>query len=94
MISEVAFLVMDLQSRQCQQLANRFLNSYLEATGDYAGLRVMPFYLCYRALVRAKVAALRLEQENINEENTQETLEEFESYIELAKCYTQAHRQN
>ncbi|MBT8134529.1 MAG: phosphotransferase, partial [Gammaproteobacteria bacterium] len=36
-ISEVAFLVMDLQDRQQYRLANRFLNSYLEITGDYAG---------------------------------------------------------
>ena len=87
-ISEVAFLVMDLQDRQQHQLANRFLNSYLEATGDYAGLTVLPFYLCYRALVRAKVDALRLEQKNLSVEERLQTNLEFESYLELAKDYT------
>ena len=87
-ISEVAFLVMDLQDRQQPQLANRFLNSYLEVTGDYEGLAVLPFYLCYRALVRAKVDALRLEQKNITEEGRQLTLTEFESYLQLATTYT------
>lgn len=67
-ISEIAFLVMDLQQRKQYQLANRFLNSYLEITGDYAGLSVLPFYLCYRAMVRAKVTALLLEQDNIGKE--------------------------
>ena len=88
-ISEVAFLLMDLQDRQQYQLANRFLNTYLEATGDYPGLTVLPFYLCYRALVRAKVSALRLEQANITAEEREKTLSEFESYLELATLYTQ-----
>ena len=44
-ISEIAFLIMDLQHRQQHQLASRFLNSYLEVTGDYAGLSVLPYYL-------------------------------------------------
>ena len=89
-ISEVAFLVMDLQSRQQQPLANRFLNSYLEATGDYAGLKVLPFYLCYRALVRAKVDALRLEQKNLTPQERAQSLAEFESYLELASGYVKA----
>ena len=87
-ISDIAFLIMDLQDRQQQQLANRFLNSYLEFTGDYAGLAVLPFYLCYRALVRAKVDALRLEQKNITAEEKQQSLTEFESYLQLAMTYT------
>ena len=87
-MSDVAFLVMDLQDRQQPHLANRFLNTYLEVTGDYAGLRILQFYLCYRALVRAKVDALRLEQESAAE-SKQQTLKEFESYLELAISYTQ-----
>ena len=87
-ISEVAFLVMDLQDRQQHQLANRFLNCYLEVSGDYAGLSILPFYLCYRALVRAKVDALRLEQKNITQEGRQQILTEFESYLQLATTYT------
>ena len=86
-ISEIAFLIMDLQHRQQHQLASRFLNSYLEVTGDYAGLSVLPYYLCYRALVRAKVNVLRLEQKNITENEREQTLTEFESYLELATSY-------
>jgi aminoglycoside phosphotransferase family enzyme/predicted kinase len=92
-ISEVAFLVMDLQSRQqplTMQLANRFLNTYLEATGDYAGVAVLSFYLCYRALVRAKVDALRLEQKNLSPEARAQSQAEFESYLELALTYNKA----
>ncbi len=88
-ISEVAFLVMDLQAREKPSLANRFLNSYLQLSGDYAGLAALPFYLCYRAMVRAKVAALRFTQENIKAEEKQNTLAEFKLYLQLAGSYTQ-----
>ena len=50
-ISEIAFLVMDLQEQQRPDLAFLFLNTYLQHTGDYAGLKLMRFYLVYRAMV-------------------------------------------
>jgi aminoglycoside phosphotransferase family enzyme/predicted kinase len=61
-MSEVAFVVMDLHDRGRPDFAHRFLNAYLEITGDYDGLNVLRFYLVYRAMVRAKVSRLRVEQ--------------------------------
>lgn len=61
-ISEIAFLVMDLHHRGEEALAWRVLNRYLEQTGDYAGLVALPYYMTYRAMVRAKVAAIRASQ--------------------------------
>lgn len=61
-ISEVAFLTMDLAEAGEHALARRFLNRYLEITGDYAGLGLLRFYQVYRALVRAKVSAIALGQ--------------------------------
>lgn len=61
-ISEVAFTAMDLEHRGHLALAHRFLDDYLSASGDYGGLALLPWYLVYRALVRAKVAALRASQ--------------------------------
>jgi uncharacterized protein len=58
-ISDAAFLVMDCIVRERRDLAYRFLNRYLEQSGDYAGARLLGFYLVYRSLVRAKVAALQ-----------------------------------
>lgn len=58
-MSDVAFTVMDLAHHGLPRLAARFLNRYLEETGDYAGLAVLRFYLVYRALVRAKIAGIR-----------------------------------
>jgi hypothetical protein len=60
-ISDVAFLFMDLASRGREDLACEFMSRYLEETGDYAGLRLLPLYASYFALVRAKVDALGAE---------------------------------
>ena len=61
-ISEVAFCYMDLLHRGYDGLAARFLNAWLEAAGDYRGVGLLRYYAVYRALVRAKVAALRAAQ--------------------------------
>ncbi|MCW5657280.1 MAG: AAA family ATPase [Burkholderiaceae bacterium] len=61
-ISEVAFMAMDLHAHGLPTLAHRFVNGYLEASGDYDGLRLLRYYIVYRALVRAKVALLRASQ--------------------------------
>jgi aminoglycoside phosphotransferase family enzyme/predicted kinase len=61
-ISEAAFTAMDLRAHGRTDLAYEFLNRYLEAAGDYAGVDVLPFYLVHRALVRAKVAAIKRAQ--------------------------------
>ncbi len=61
-INDIAFMLMDLQARGRPELAHRFLDGYLQDSGDYAGLEVLQYYLVYRALVRAKIAAIRLGQ--------------------------------
>jgi predicted kinase len=57
-MSDIGFLVMDLTSRERSDLACALLTRYLETTGDYAGVRLLPFYVIYRALVRANVDAI------------------------------------
>jgi uncharacterized protein len=61
-ISDISFPVMDLLQRGQPQFAWRLLNAYLEITGDYPGCGVLRFYLAYRAMVRAKIAAIRAGQ--------------------------------
>jgi predicted kinase len=60
--SEAAFLAMDLIAHRRPDLAFAFLNRYVEIGGDYAGVDVLRFYLVYRALVRAKVGAIKRAQ--------------------------------
>ena len=86
-ISEIAFLVMDLEDRQQTAFAWRFLNRYLEITGDYQGLKLLYFYKVYRAMVRAKVDALRVGQEQAGTAEYNQTLSEFREYLGLAESY-------
>jgi hypothetical protein len=83
-MSEAAFLAMDLEDRGRRDLAWRFLNRYLEATGDYGGLAVLPFYLVYRALVRAKVHLMRSRQSGLRRPERARLTRAFEDYLRLA----------
>jgi len=86
-VADVAFLVMDLQARGRMDLASRFLKAWLERSGDYAGLRLLPWYLSYRAMVRAKVAAIRAGQ--VEGAARAETLAECARYLALAAAQMQ-----
>lgn len=90
-MSEIAFVVMDLVDRGSPALAHRFLNAYLELTGDYAGLPLLSFFLVYRAMVRAKVARLRLGQLEPGEPR-QPLQDEYGSYLELARRFSRPPR--
>jgi aminoglycoside phosphotransferase family enzyme/predicted kinase len=57
-MADLAFVTMDLQAHGASPLAYAFLDSALQASGDYEGLAVLPFYEVQRALVRALVAGL------------------------------------
>jgi aminoglycoside phosphotransferase family enzyme len=82
-ISDIAFLMMDLLYRGRPQLAYHLINAYLESSGDYAGLSVLRYYLSYRALVRAKVAVLRGAQGSISDAEVSER--EAGTYMALAQ---------
>ena len=88
-MSDVGFLVMDLKDHGRPGLAARLLSGYLETTGDYDGLAVLRFYVVYRALVRAKIAALRLAQTP----GDARLIDEYQTYVALATAETApAHR--
>lgn len=57
--SDLAFLLMDLGARGHDELASAALDGWLSAGGDFEALAVLPWFMVYRALVRAKVAAIR-----------------------------------
>jgi len=90
-MSEIAFTVMDLTDRGRADLANRFLNAYLEISGDYDGLSVLRFYLIYRAMVRAKVARLRAAQLALADA-VPAWCTEYHGYVQLAKGYARPSR--
>ncbi len=88
-MSDLAFLVMDLQDHKQVVFSNHLLNRYLLKTGDYSGLVVLKFYLFYRATVKAKVAALRMQQQRDEKIDYKSSVNDLVNYLELAKKYTQ-----
>lgn len=86
-ISDLAFLFMDLEHGGEPGLAWRLLNLYLTETGDYSAMPLLRFYTVYRAMVRAKVTSIRYAQTN-NQYLAAKILKEHQSYIRLALDYT------
>ncbi len=86
-LSEIAFLVMDLSIHNQHRNANIFLNEWLHQTGDYWGLDLLPWYTSYRALVRAKVLGIQLNQASSIQTDKSETynLELLKSYIKVVE---------
>lgn len=84
LISEVAFLCMDLVHRDRAALAWRFLDRYLQHTGDYAGLAALPYYMAYRAVVRAKVAAILASEQAAGAAD----FSQARGYLELAERFS------
>ncbi len=60
--NEIAFTFVDLLAHQQPGLANWFINEVLSQSGDYDAVPLLRFYAVYRALVRAKVTAIRAGQ--------------------------------
>ena len=88
-INEIAFLVMDLDAHGASLLSHRLLNDYLEIRGDYEGLRLLPYYYVYRAMVRCKIACIRLEQHELKQTDKEHEGERFQHYLDLAWRYIQ-----
>ncbi len=91
-ISEAAFVAMDLNARGYPGYCWRFLNRYFENCGDYGAVALLRYYFVYRALVRAKVEALRVEQEAGSEDDYTQLIAPARGYIDLAGRWAGSHR--
>lgn len=83
-INDLAFLTMDLRRAGHADAAYDLLNRYLHVTGDYSGVALWRYYEIYRAMVRAKIAALRLEQ--TADQASEHARFEMLGYIRLASA--------
>ncbi|WP_295447839.1 bifunctional aminoglycoside phosphotransferase/ATP-binding protein [uncultured Thiodictyon sp.] len=90
--SELAFLIMDLDGAGESVLARRLLNQYLALGGDYGALAVLDLYLVYRAMVRAKVLAIRAGQADLPAGQAAAQRAQCRRYLDLATAYTRRRR--
>ena len=84
--AEVAFLSMDLSHRGFADLGRAFVDEYVRASGDTEILRLLDFCRCYRAFVRGKVLALRLDQAGLSADTTRRIESESRAYFDLASA--------
>lgn len=88
---EIACLYMDLRARRFDAHAQAFIGGYLFEVGDYSACRLLHLYGAHRALVRAKVAALRVG--NASEAQSRAASREAHCrYLECAKDLLAARR--
>ena len=90
--SEVAFVAMDLQARGYPDYCWRFINRYLESSGDYEGIQLLRYYFVYRALVRGKVEALRIAQEFHNSADDPGLFKPAIDFLSLAYAWVTGSR--
>ena len=58
--SDLAFLAMDLDVRGAPALSAQLVDRYVHITRDWQAYALLPFYMCYRAMVRCKVNCIRM----------------------------------
>lgn len=85
-INDIAFTCMDLEFHGRRDLAARFLNQYLQMSGDYGGVAVLRYYQLHRALVRCKVALLRARQLRQDGQDAAEQQTQADRYLACASA--------
>jgi aminoglycoside phosphotransferase family enzyme/predicted kinase len=85
--SEIAFLAMDLESRDRPDLARRFVAAYAEAAVDPLVSVLLPFYGCYRAGVRGKVEGLASRAADVEPASRDAAAERARGHFALAVRY-------
>jgi uncharacterized protein len=85
--SDVAFLAMDLDFQQRQDLSDYFIAKYIKYSNDQELEKLLPFYKCYRAHVRGKVISFKLDDSNVAAEEKEAAVKEAKAYFKLATAY-------
>ncbi|MBH8551267.1 AAA family ATPase [Nostocaceae cyanobacterium CENA357] len=85
---DIAYAVMDLEAQQRKDLSNAYLNTYIEQTGDWEGLQVLPIYLNRQSYVRAKVTSFLLDDPGVPTTVKEEAAKTAAKYYKLAWEYT------
>lgn len=92
-INDLAFLLMDLTARHFVDQARWLLRQYIERTMDLEAMPLLDFYCCYRALVRCKVACLRLKEKSLSAAAAGALQASACSYLAMAHGYAEAFSQ-
>ncbi|MGD1866049.1 MAG: hypothetical protein ACFB0D_15985 [Phormidesmis sp.] len=84
---DIAYIVMDLEVAGREDLSKAFLNQYVEDTGDYEGLEILPLYVSRQSYVRAKVTSFMLGDPSVSDADKKAASERAAKYYTLAWSY-------
>lgn len=82
---ELAFLAMECDHLGAERVGQRIIEAYRQQSHDHFSAALGRFYKCYRACVRAKVAALAAAQDGCHAD---EPRRRAEAYLNLADRYS------
>jgi len=85
--TEIAFLAMDLRYRGAPELAEAFVDAYAAQSGDERLAELLPTLCGYRAMVRAKVAALAAAESELPEGDRVGARQSAYRHVVLASSY-------
>ncbi len=83
-VADIAFLIMDLRAHGARDLADHFADAYFRQTGDEAGRALLPLYVAYRSVVRAKVRAMQAFAPEVPPDTRASLLERARNHLLLA----------
>lgn len=86
--AEVAFLAMDPEHLGRADLSLAFVDVYVRCSRDVELLALLDFYKCYRAFVRGKVLAFRLDEPHLDSATSSHIADEARAHFDLAYAYT------
>jgi hypothetical protein len=86
-VSDLAFLIMDLDYRGFSAMGFQLLKTYMDLTRDADAAVLLNFYKCYRAIVRLKVSCLRLQELDPKSDTGKLVLKDIQTYAGLAHHY-------
>ncbi|MGH8013613.1 MAG: AAA family ATPase [Candidatus Binataceae bacterium] len=84
---DIGFLAMDLDRLGAPEWSREMVRAYIESCHDGELFRLLPFYKCYRATVRAKVESIRAQQSEVPEEEREQARVAARRYFALAHAY-------
>ena len=86
-VSDIAFLLMDLEYHGGEAFAQRLWDHYSTGTGEGAAGSLLTFYKVYRAYVRGKVNSFQLDDENLAAAEKEGAAQRAMKYFKLARSY-------
>ncbi|QJA06761.1 AAA family ATPase [Thermosulfurimonas marina] len=84
---DLAFMAMDLDFHALPELSRRFIEGYVELSGDQGLYEILDFYKCYRAYVRGKIGCFTWADPGVPEDEREKALAAARRYFDLAYGY-------